>query len=288
LPESPEDQQIRWLLYTQNNPDNPDVVTLDNVGNPPPNFDRSRRTHFLVHGWNSAITSLRDTKDALLEKYDDNVFIVDWVTGASRAYYPQSASNTQVTGACSAYVAQELLGEDNLDQVHCTGHSLGGQTCGYMGFRLKGGDGSPRMARATGLDPAGPWFDVDDDSVRIDKTDAVFVDNIHTNGQALGIGKPVADVDFFPNKGERQPGCNTGSCDHSKCKDFFAASIRSYDPDSCTFKSCPCETKEDADAGNCDDCSAADEQHMGFYADTKAGRGVYYLKTVADAPYCDS
>ena len=60
-----------------------------------------------------------------------------------------------------------------------------------------------------GLDPAGPWFDVDDDSVRIDKTDAEWVDIIHTNGRSLGIGRPVGDADFFPNKAGRQPGCDS-------------------------------------------------------------------------------
>ena len=62
----------------------------------------------------------------------------------------------------------------------------------------------------TGLDPAGPLFDSDDYRVRIDEDDALFVDNIHTNAQALGLGKSVAQVDFYPNKGGRQPMCNNG------------------------------------------------------------------------------
>ena len=42
-----------------------------------------------------------------------------------------------------------------------------------------------------GLDPAGPYFDNTDPSVRLDPTDARFVDVIHTDGThnlLLGLG----------------------------------------------------------------------------------------------------
>lgn len=62
-----------------------------------------------------------------------------------------------------------------------------------------------------GLDPAGPWFDKEDPAVRIDRTDARYVDNMYTNVNGtfitLGLGKPVGHADFYPNGGDRQPGC---------------------------------------------------------------------------------
>ena len=43
------------------------------------------------------------------------------------------------------------------------------------------------------------------------KSDAQFVDNIHTNGgwDALNFGtfEALGHVDFYPNTGDRQPGC---------------------------------------------------------------------------------
>jgi hypothetical protein len=42
-----------------------------------------------------------------------------------------------------------------------------------------------------GLDPAGPYFENTDPSVRLDPTDALFVDVIHTDGTnnlLLGLG----------------------------------------------------------------------------------------------------
>ena len=50
-----------------------------------------------------------------------------------------------------------------------------------------------------------------DVEVRIDKTDAIFVDNIHTDVRVAGIGQAVGHVDFFPNNGKKQPGCNSTS-----------------------------------------------------------------------------
>lgn len=76
------------------------------------------------------------------QEHDTNVIVVDWSEGASRIFYPQSASNTRVVGYCSGYLANHIT---NLASVHCIGHSLGGQTCGSMGYSVDG-----VMGRATG------------------------------------------------------------------------------------------------------------------------------------------
>ncbi len=63
-----------------------------------------------------------------------------------------------------------------------------------------------------GLDPAGPGFVHNETSMRLDASDAAFVDVIQTNSGSLiagglGYGPPLGHVDFYPNGGERQPGC---------------------------------------------------------------------------------
>lgn len=89
------------------------------------------------------------------------------------------------------------------------GHSLGAHTCGYASFEI-----SRQMARISGLDPAGPFFDGKVVAVRLDQSDAKFVDVIHSNTEiALGIGlgskNPSGHVDFYVNGGKQQPGCPT-------------------------------------------------------------------------------
>ena len=64
----------------------------------------------------------------------------------------------------------------------------------------------------TGLDPAGPLFEGYDPSVRLDKTDASYVDVIHSNGESLIVGgfgtwEPIGHADFYPNGGRAQRGC---------------------------------------------------------------------------------
>jgi hypothetical protein len=83
--------------------------------------------------------------------------------------------------------------------VHCIGHSLGAHVCGYTGkiFKLK---------RISGLDPAGPRFGWSSPSERLDKSDAEFVDVIHTDGN-LGLQKSIGHMDFYPNGGKAQPNC---------------------------------------------------------------------------------
>lgn len=81
------------------------------------------------------------------------------------------------------------------------GHSLGSHVAGAMG-RYFGG----KLGRITALDPAGPGF-TKAQSDTVSRKDAKFIDAIHTNGRALGFFYPRGHVDFYPNFGRVQPGC---------------------------------------------------------------------------------
>lgn len=94
----------------------------------------------------------------------------------------------------------------NAADFHVIGHSLGSHIAGYAGERVK------NLGRITGLDPAGPYYENTPPEVRLDPTDAVFVDVIHSDGTAnlllgLGLMQPLGHVDFYPNGGKDQPKC---------------------------------------------------------------------------------
>ena len=77
--------------------------------------------------------------------------------------------------------------------LHLIGHSLGAHICGYAARELKQRGAKWIVDRITGLDPAQPCFRHSDPSLRLDHTDAQFVDIIHTNGRILrklGLGLP--------------------------------------------------------------------------------------------------
>ena len=59
------------------------------------------------------------------------------------------------------------------------------------------------------MDAAYPMFGNAEPDGRLDASDAILVDAIHTASGLLGFKEPYAHVDFYPNKGTRpQPGCD--------------------------------------------------------------------------------
>ena len=110
------------------------------------------------------------------------------------------------------------------------GHSLGAHVAGGAGAAVTLGR-VPRITgytnliilletelianllRLAGLDPAGPFFSLNDTTTRLDPSDGDFVDIIHTNGgtllgDELGFLPPIGHIDFYPNGGQFQPGCS--------------------------------------------------------------------------------
>lgn len=91
------------------------------------------------------------------------------------------------------------------------GHSLGAHIAGFAGKSVKRLTGS-KISRVTGLDAAGPLFEVPPmaKSKRLSDEDATVVETLHTNGGMLGYLKPLGTIDFFANSGEFiQKDCQT-------------------------------------------------------------------------------
>jgi len=63
------------------------------------------------------------------------------------------------------------------------------------------------------LDPAGPYFENTPEEVRLDPSDADFVDILHSDAEklldlGLGTAQVSGHIDFWPNDGIQQPGCD--------------------------------------------------------------------------------
>ena len=147
------------------------------------------------------------------------------------------------------------------EDIHMTGHSLGGQMLGTLGPTYKRWMGhltgqEQKIGRLTGLDPAGPGF-VDGDitadprltRARLNSEAAAFVDVIHTNAArsgsvVLNLHDPLkmrldygpnGHVDFYPDGGDLQTGCNSSGlkdilrlgCSHQRSFYYFVDSIKS-------------------------------------------------------------
>jgi len=59
----------------------------------------------------------------------------------------------------------------------------------------------------SGLDPVGRYFEGDKPGIRLDSSDAQFVDVIHTDSDNNGVEQPLGHLDFYPNGGAQQKGC---------------------------------------------------------------------------------
>ncbi|KAJ8347862.1 hypothetical protein SKAU_G00264510 [Synaphobranchus kaupii] len=92
----------------------------------------------------------------------------------------------------------------SLTSIHMIGISLGAHISGFVGANFKGRE---RIGRITALDPAGPQFTGTAPDHRLDATDALFVDVLHTDMDALGFREPLGHIDFYANGGADQPGC---------------------------------------------------------------------------------
>lgn len=155
-------------------------------------------------------------KDAFLRFHGANVVRVSWDTAPPN--YMKAVADARVVGAEIGLLLTRLASrlppaevEPFLARVHIIGHSLGAHVAGYAGNFVESQLGL-KIGRITGLDPAGPAFQYTDPLVRLDPTDATFVDGIHTDAAAdfitgWGMEQPVGHIDFYPNGGQNQPGC---------------------------------------------------------------------------------
>ncbi|XP_068622617.1 pancreatic triacylglycerol lipase-like [Battus philenor] len=211
-----------YLLYTRKNIQSYEMIKYNDAQSiTRSSFNASNPTVVIVHGWisdrNSDINIV--LRNAFIMKADYNVIVVDWskvsmedyITAAERVPRIGQYLGDFLTFFCDATGVP-------LRSLHLIGHSLGAHVVGNAGKKLGG-----QVGRITGLDPAGPLWNKN--SNRLSKTDAHYVEAIHTNAGVFGIASSVGTVDFYPNGGVSQPGCLTDECNHDRSWNLFAATV---------------------------------------------------------------
>ena len=187
-------------------------------------------------------TSVDLTKSLKLKNDKWNVITVEWKDGAhptsilstpgNTEDYSRACSNVRVAGRQTANFISKLITARFIrpSDVHLVGHSLGGHTVGYIGKWFNRMYPNERLGRISSLDPAGlkfayknfipnyiayphclnpfvtcKWALTEEEKRRnrIDRTDAAFVDVIHTATAFItGMADPLGHVDFYPNGGD--------------------------------------------------------------------------------------
>ncbi|KAL0821168.1 hypothetical protein ABMA28_005787 [Loxostege sticticalis] len=265
----------RYLLFTRRNNNRAQTLTMNNANSiRNSNYNPNVPTVVIVHGWlSNQNTDINPTiRDAYLRKSDVNVIVLDWRRLATSLYDTAVRGVPDVGRGLGQFIRflVNTAGGD-LNNFHLVGFSLGAHLVGNAGRELGG-----RVARITGLDPAGPLWNYNRN--RLSRNDAIYVEAIHTDGglTGLGIGSAVANADFFPNGGNSQPGCMTSLCNHNRAWELFASTV----------------TRNHLVANQCnsmtqvswDTCRGA-RLHMGNDDLRKNGNGLYRVNTGRRYPY---
>lgn len=307
----------RFILYTANNPKEGQYISADDRKSiETSNFCPTCSTKFIIHGFIDTPLSnwIAEMKDELIKAGNLNVIVVDWAGGSLPLYTQvcasfffclfcivshlcvfafcgmQATANTRVVGLEIAYLVAKLGDYYGLkaDDVHLIGHSLGAHTAGYAGERIAG------LGRITGLDPAEPYFQGMGPSIRLDPSDAKFVDVIHTDGRnfflleipGYGMSQSCGHIDFYPNNGKEQPGCALSqeggsivpltlikdgieeasrvllACNHVRAIKLFIDSINGK----CQYVAHRCPSYQQFLSGRCFKCSNQNCALMGYHA----------------------
>ncbi|KAK5608872.1 Phospholipase A1 member A [Crenichthys baileyi] len=181
-----------------------------------------------------------------------------------------------------------------LESFHFIGVSLGAHVAGFVGTLFEG-----KIGRITGLDPAGPMFKGADTYDRLDPTDALFVEAIHTDSDYFGISIPVGHVDFFLNGGMDQTGCAHSRfasmygyviCDHMRALHVYMSALNG----TCQLLGIPCSSYEDFLQGSCLDCEVFKGRCPAIGLQEKSGIATspipeqqkVFLLTTSSSPFC--
>ncbi|KAI3385571.1 hypothetical protein SNEBB_008549 [Seison nebaliae] len=310
---------VELHLYTRSNRNSFVKVSLSDYQSSS-NYRSFSKLYMIIHGYTNKPTEswLIRIKNELLSAEDANVIIVDW-SAKARSPYSSAAKNVKgeadIVGAkIPVYAAQKL---------HCIGFSLGAHFCGFIGKKVKSVK-HLTIPRITGLDPAGPAYKNRPVNSRLDKTDAQFVDIMHTSVM-YGIFTPIGHQDFYVNGGQNQHGCGmfkrrstsdmtsfstfdditqtvdnednafldeviTGragiSCSHSKAYKYYTESIVHRNDKNCQFNSFKCDSWVHY-SKDCNRSPCSNCPKMGYGLSARHWTdGMYYVETSSTAPYC--
>ncbi|KAL3868059.1 hypothetical protein ACJMK2_040897 [Sinanodonta woodiana] len=272
LPAAPAIIDTKFRLFTRHNMGDTSFQMLranDYSSIRSSHFNSSNPTKMVVHGFieNGLVDWMKTMKNELLKAGDFNVILIDWGKGSGLPY-TQATANTRVVGAETAKLITTLKEQvgANPEDFHIIGHSLGAHISGYAGERLL------NLGRITGY----------------------------------GMIQPVGHVDYYPNSGMNQPGCDKDpittlriegdiyngvkqfvACNHLRSYDYFTESINS----ACPFEGYRCNSYDDFKRGVCMPCSDGGCGYMGFHADrVKPPAGTtnvkYFLDTGDSKPFC--
>uniref|UniRef100_A0A2P2I6H1 Pancreatic lipase-related protein 2-like n=2 Tax=Hirondellea gigas TaxID=1518452 RepID=A0A2P2I6H1_9CRUS len=298
-PSPPELQGTEFWLYTNKNSTKPTIVDLNNITSLyTADFNEEGKVWVTIHGFRSrgnAPWMKLLVGELLRSASNSNVVVLHWAKGSSVSY-TQAIANLRVVARQLAYflhTLQNVLGFP-MSSLHLIGHSLGAHLAGIAGTYMQDVY-STKLHRITGLDPAHPYHNLLEPVTYLDRSDALFVDIIHSDNTTIlgfpltvGIMDAIGHLDYYPNGGGNHPGCDVSGdlrCAHRRAIVFFVDSIRQE----CPFIAVRCPSYELFLQGECWGCEEPHECSQMGMASTPLNvpqGSRFYLITRDSSPYC--
>lgn len=250
-------------------------------------FNPTKQTRVVIHGWtnNGLAETPVQIKNALLDRDDFNVIIVDWGAGANDWNYNAVVARCPDVAVVTGQMIKQLkdhLGV-NPSSVAISGHSLGTHIAGLAGKYLIT-QGVGKLDQIVGMEPPYLGFNLNYPDTLLTKNDASHVQVIHTG--ILSFGEALGTADYYPNYGKGQPGCGwdlAGLCAHERSWFFYVESIKASSGVGNKFIARRCANYAAITSKNC--VASGANSWMGGEPLDVAASGFYFMNVNAAAPF---
>jgi hypothetical protein len=248
LSKNPDD--VQFFLYSNaGNPSAEQELKLNDLASVRnSNYDASKRLIVYISGFLQNRTSDQAVKNAYLQAgfaSSANILVVEWgPLSGNKVKFPASGVDLFVIQLYAAvkenvnpvgrrvkdflnFLNNNGLIAGGMENAHLVGQSMGAHVSGQAGLYFKQDNGIT-IGRITGTDPAGPLYQGILKTLRLDASDASFVDIVHTNAGGYGYSGNIGHADFMVNGGKApQPGCDgtEAFCSHNLAVVYYAKSI---------------------------------------------------------------
>ncbi|KAF2885132.1 hypothetical protein ILUMI_21034 [Ignelater luminosus] len=233
-----------------------------------------------------------------------NIVSVDWEAGAEPPF-EQAIANARVVALEIKAFVEAVQDGCTPHPIHIISHGVGAHIAGYVGSYVN-------VTKITGLDPTGPLFENMPPVVRLDPTDATYVEVLHTdafNSRSQGAKTRLGHIDFFFNGALLQPQCNQSNeypvftkldrntlkegvilpaCSHKRSFKYYIEALQSNE---CEFTGIGCTSYTDFAEGKCTSCGSENNKSNCATFGTSVTTLVthtrsLYLNTRGEPPYC--
>lgn len=230
--------------------------------------------------WNTPHDEAARALLAALLPHHHAPLVLDTSPAFSRGYLSAAARVSPVAAQLAAFIVHLAKRGVPPAAVHLVGFSLGAHVAGLAGRLVAVRTGS-QVARITALDPAKPCFGraAARRGASLARTDAAFVQAVHSSAGVLGLMEPVGHADVYVNGLGPQPECAraeglTFDCDHNVSWRVYAESAWRGGAGMPAHR---CRSWRELGASACSGRRAI----LGYHC-SNTSRGIYLYKTTED------